>query len=182
MSNSFPYRFNLKSGTVASIREARAADAKALIDYLDNVSGETNFLTFGAGEFDLGEAEEAAFLEMCHTDEGQLYLVAVAENRIVATLHFAAGRRARVRHSGEFGMSVSRGYWGEGIGSALIDALVAWAKQTFFVKKINLRVRENNERARHLYEFKGFKPEGTLTNEMYVDGKYYDLVAMGLSL
>ena len=100
----------------------------------------------------------------------------------MARLHFAAGRRARVRHSGELGMSVGQAYWGQGVGSALLDVLIDWAEQTGVVKKINLRVRIDNERAIRLYEAKGFQHEGTLSNEMFVGGRYYDLYAMGLSL
>ena len=108
--------------------------------------------------------------------------MALLENEIVGTLHFAAGRRPQVRHSGEFGMSVSQRYWGRGIGSLLLDTLLEWAKQTRFVAKINLRVRTDNQRAVALYERKGFVKEGTLTKEMVIDGQYYDLYAMGLSV
>jgi RimJ/RimL family protein N-acetyltransferase len=35
-----------------------------------------------------------------------------------------AGTRPRVQHAGEFGLSVAKDHWGQGIGSALIDGLL----------------------------------------------------------
>ena len=169
----------LKNGLSVVIREAEPGDAKELLNYIDRVAGESDYLGFGTGEFGLTEPEEAEFLERCRAAENQIYVVATVENELVGTLHFAAGRRPRVRHSGELGMSVSKNYWGQGIGSLLLDTLVTWAKQTGVVKKINLRVRSDNVRAITLYERKGFVTEGTLTREMFVGGHYYDLLAMG---
>ena len=177
-----PQLFYLKNGATATVREARPSDAGELLASINAASAETDFLTFGAGEFDLTEKEEAEFLAKCQATADHLYLVAVVGKRVVGSLHFATGRRPRVRHSGDFGVSVSKKYWGQGVGSQLLDALLEWAKTTGTVKKINLRVRADNDRAVKLYERKGFVQEGTLTNEMCVNGQYFDLYAMGLNL
>lgn len=111
-----PRTFTLKDESFVVIREAEPTDAKELIEFINGVGGESPYLTLGAGEFELTEAEEAEFLSRCRAADNQIYIVALLENEIVGTLHFAAGRRPRVRHSGEFGMSVSQRYWGRGIG------------------------------------------------------------------
>lgn len=177
-----PLTFRLKNGSPATVREAEPADARDIIAFVNAVGGESDFLTLGRDEFELTEAEEAEFLCKCQEADNQLYLVATLDGAVVATMHFESGRRVRVRHSGEFGMSVRKAHWGQGIGSALLDTLLVWAAQTAIIKKINLRVRADNERAIRLYEAKGFKHEGTLTNELLIDGRYYDLYAMGLNL
>ena len=177
-----PQPFHLKNGAAAVIREAQPSDAQELIDFVNAVGGESDFLTRGANEFDLTEQEEAEFLAKCQATANHIYLVVVVEERIVGTLNFAAGKRRRVSHSGEFGMSVSKAYWGQGVGSRLLDGLLEWAQKTNSIKKINLRVRADNDRAVKLYERKGFVREGTLTNEMCVDGQYFDLYALGLNL
>jgi RimJ/RimL family protein N-acetyltransferase len=76
-------------------------------------------------------------------------------------------------------MSVLQSYWGLGVASALIDALLEWAGATRIVTKLNLRVRTDNQRAIALYERKGFRIEGTLTKDVFVDGSYYDNLLMG---
>ena len=50
------------------------------------------------------------------------------------------------------------------------------------VKKINLRVRSDNERAIQLYKHKGFIIEGTIRKEIILNGNYYDHHWMGLEL
>jgi predicted N-acetyltransferase YhbS len=105
------------------IREAAADDAPDLSEYLNRVGGESDFLTFGADEFELSEAKAADFLRRCREDAGQVYFVAEVGGAIVGTLHFASGRRKRMSHGGEFGMSVGREHWGQGIGSMLLAGL-----------------------------------------------------------
>lgn len=100
----------------------------------------------------------------------------------MSVLSFSAGRRARVRHFGEFGISVSEAYWGLGIGGLMIDALIAWARDRGIVTKINLRVRTDNTRAIALYKLKGFTIEGVIHKAIFMDSRYYDNYWMGLGL
>jgi RimJ/RimL family protein N-acetyltransferase len=177
-----PRQHKLKNGLVLSIREARVQDARVLLDYIQDISGESDFLTFGPGEFDLSEADEKEYLRKCRESDNQLYLVGLIAGRVVSVLTFSGGRRSRVRHSGEFGISVRRDVWGLGIGSWMLDALIEWARATGIVKKLDLRVRTDNQRAIALYMQKGFVIEGTIRKEMLVDGKYFDHYWMGLEL
>lgn len=177
-----PRTYELKNGRLLLIREVWVEDARALLDYVERISGESDFLSFGPGEFELTEPEEEEFIRKCLASDNQLYILGSIDDTIVATLHFSAGRRPRVRHSGEFGMSVRKQYWGLGIGSLMLDTLIEWARDTQVVKKINLRVRTDNQRAILLYEGKGFVKEGTIRKEILLDGNYFDHHWMGLEL
>ncbi len=177
-----PQTYSLKDGSMVTLREAEPSDARELLAYLNYVAGESNFLSFGKNEFELSKTEEADFLRKCHEANNELYLLALVQNQIVGAIHLAAGKRARVRHSGEFGISIIKAYWGLGIGNILLDALIQWAKATNIIKKINLKVRTDNPRAIALYKRKGFIHEGTLANEICIEGQFYDLYAMGLNL
>ena len=174
--------YHLNNGNVLLIREAAAEDARAVLEYVEAVSGESDFLSFGPGEFELTEAEEADYLRTCRDSENQIFILGLIEGEIVASLVFSAGSRPRVRHSGEFGMSVRKRFWGLGIGSLMLDTLIDWARGTQIVKKINLRVRTDNERAIGLYERKGFVREGTLRKQVFLNGTYFDHHWMGLEL
>jgi RimJ/RimL family protein N-acetyltransferase len=175
-------KHELKNGRVLLIREVAVEDARALLDYVERISGESDFLSFGPGEFELTESEEEDFIRKCRASDNQLFLLGSIDDTIVATLNFSGGRRPRVRHSGEFSMSVRKQYWGLGIGSLMLDTLIAWARDTQIVKKINLRVRTDNQRAIRLYERKGFGIEGTIRKEIFLDGSYFDHHWMGLEL
>lgn len=182
MSTMEPRTHEVKEGRLLLIREATSEDARAVLDYVQAVSGESDFLTFGPGEFDLTEAQEEDFLRRCRESDNQLYIVGLIADQMVSTLSFSAGCRPRVRHSGEFGLSVRRPYWGLGIGALMIDALIDWARATQIVKKINLHTRTDNQRAIALYKRKGFVIEGTVSRGIFLHGEYFDYYFMGLEL
>jgi RimJ/RimL family protein N-acetyltransferase len=177
-----PSKHPLADGRVLLIRQAEVGDARAVLDYVNAISGESDFLSFGPGEFDLTEPEEEEFLRKCRATDNQLYIIGLIDDVPVASLSFAGGRRPRLRHSGEFGISVRKEYWGLGIGSLMLDALIEWARRSGIVKKINLRVRTDNARAIRLYESHAFVIEGTISRQMVLDGRYYDHHWMGLDL
>jgi RimJ/RimL family protein N-acetyltransferase len=172
----------LKDGTQITIREAQTTDAQAVIDYLDAVVGETDFLTFGPGEFGYTVDAEVSYIEKMRAADNCLMLVAIVDGRIVGICGFNGAPRSRVHHQGEMGITVLRRYWGLGIGTRLIESLIAWAKAGGVVRKINLRTREDNRRAIALYKRLGFVVQGTLTREFLVDGQFYSSMAMGLEL
>jgi RimJ/RimL family protein N-acetyltransferase len=177
-----PRKHQFRNGLVLVIREAVPEDARALLDYVESISGESDFLSFGPGEFKLTEEEEAEFLQRCRDTDNQLYLVGLVDDKLVSTLTFSGGRRPRLRHSGEFGVSVRKQYWGLGIASLMVDTLIAWARESGIVKKIDLRVRTDNQRAVSLYQRKGFVIEGTIRKEIFLDDQYFDHHWMGLEL
>jgi len=177
-----PTIFTLNDGSTLLIREATPEDAASLLDYVEQVSGESDFLMFGPGEFELTIAQEEAYLAACLASDRDLYLLGIIDGAIVAALTFTSGRRPRVRHCGEFGMSVRRKWWGHGIGSLMVDALIAWAKTTGSIRKIDLQVRTDNERAVQLYEKKGFVCEGRIARQICLNTEYFDLYWMGREL
>jgi RimJ/RimL family protein N-acetyltransferase len=177
-----PTQHLLRDSSTLLIREAAPEDARAVLDYLECISAESDFLTFGPGEFELTEAEESDFLRKCGQADNRLYIVGLINNAIAGTLHFSAGHRPRIRHTGELGMSVRKQHWGFGIGSLLLNTLIGWAHRTGIIKKINLRVRVDNDRAIALYRGKGFVMEGTIRRELFLNGTYFDHHWMGFEL
>jgi RimJ/RimL family protein N-acetyltransferase len=177
-----PLGHTLNNGRTLLIREAAVQDAAALLNYIHAIAGESDFLSFGPGEFDIPIDREVEVLQRFHETENQLYLVGLLDDQIVSTLSFVGGHRPRIQHTGEFGVSVRKAHWGLGIGSRLLDALLDWARATRIVTKLNLRVRTDNARAVALYLRKGFVLEGTIRAAIYIDGVYYDHHCMGLDL
>ena len=175
-------RKQLRDGRVILIREAQVEDARSILDFVELVGGESDFLSFGPGEFGGTEAKKGNDLRRHRDTDNHLHILGLIENTIAGSLSFSAGHRPRVRHTGEFGMSVLKEYWGLGIGSLMLDVLIDWARKSGIVKKINLRVRSDNQRAVHLYERKGFVHEGTISREIVLDGTYFNRHWMGLEL
>ena len=182
MSSFESSEHHIKNGQHLVVREAASSDASHLLVYVEAVSSESDFLTFGTGEFELSTEEEENYLRKCHQSDNILYIISLVGDDIVSALNFAGGHRSRVRHSGEFGMSVRKDYWGLDVGSKMLDALIQWAREGQIITKINLYVWTDNARAIRLYEANGFVREGTITKAIFLDGQSHDHFWMGLEL
>lgn len=164
------------------IRKANKADAKKLVEYLSIIGGESEYLTFGAGEFGKSVEQEETFIENVLKEKNAIFIIAEYDEKIVGNLNFSGGPRQRIAHSGEFGVSVLKEYWGNGIGEKLIKYLIDWSKNTGIIRKINLRVRNDNTRGIYLYKKLGFLEEGIIKRDFLIKGEFYDSLQMGLMI
>ncbi|PLV59292.1 GNAT family N-acetyltransferase [Thermotoga sp. KOL6] len=177
----FPQRVRIKNGNLLLIREANVWDARRLVDYMKEVTSETDFLITSPEEvFDV--STEKRYIRMYKNDARKLMLVGEINREIVSVLSFNGFGRKRTKHVGEFGISVKKRYWGLGIGSAMIKSLIDWAKQNDF-KRIQLEVLKSNERAISLYKKFGFEVEGMKKKAVLKDdGSFEDILIMALLL
>lgn len=161
------------------IREALPEDAVDLLQYVHQISHESDFLSFGPGEFELTEEEEARFLRSSLEASNRIYFIALDGQRVVGTVNFSGGTRPRVCHTGELGLSVAQSHWSRGIGTKLMQHLISWAEAHAEINRLQLHVRVDNSRAIALYERMGFEREGTVKRAMSVNGVYFDSHLMG---
>jgi RimJ/RimL family protein N-acetyltransferase len=169
----------LRDGRSVRIRRAVPDDAAAILAYLSRVGGESINLTFGAEGPGISEEEEREYLTRVGASDNSLAIVALVGDEIVAGLTFDGGRRPRLRHAGEFGISVLQAYAGQGLGRALLEYMIAWAERGGVVRKINLKVRVDNVAAIQLYERMGWMTEGRTTRDTLIDGEFSDCLLMG---
>ena len=87
-----------------------------------------------------------------------------------------------MKHRGEFGVSVLKCEWGQGIGSMLLEAIIDFAKNVAHAEIISLEVRSDNERAIKLYEKYGFEKIGCFKGFFKIEGEYVDFDLMNLYL
>ncbi len=81
------------------------------------------------------------------------------------------------RHTAELGMSVAATHRRIGVGTALIEGALDWAR-AFDVEKISLHVFPHNERAISLYRKMGFEQEGLRHRQAKLSYGYEDLILM----
>ncbi len=87
--------------------------------------------------------------------------------------------RVKVRHRGHvFGMYVPTEHAGRGIGTALVEALIAHAERAAELTQLVLTVTATNEGARHLYERVGFAAFGREPRAIIVAGTACDKLHM----
>lgn len=84
----------------------------------------------------------------------------------------------RLMHAAGLGMSVAPAYWGLGIGSRLLAALLDLADNWINLRRIYLEVNTDNPTAIRLYEKYGFKREGTLRLHVFGEGVFIDSYLM----
>jgi L-phenylalanine/L-methionine N-acetyltransferase len=94
-----------------------------------------------------------------------------------AGLH-PANPSLRRRHAMVLGISVLPQAQGQGVGSALMQALCDYADGWAHVLRLELTVFADNERAIALYRKFGFEVEGTHRAYALRDGVYVDALAM----
>ncbi|MEO7021298.1 MAG: GNAT family N-acetyltransferase [Ktedonobacteraceae bacterium] len=174
--------YTLKNNLTLTLREATPDDAEHILGHMEQTSGESENLTRGPGDLDITIEEERDFLQACADSPTGLYLLAEIAGELAGILSFQTGKRPRVCHVGEFGITVLRKYWGLSIGGYMLAYLIDWAKVGGIVRKINLLVRTDNLPAIHLYEKYGFVREGCSTRDMYIGGQFVDCYLMGLEI
>src|SRR5262249_14422848 len=70
--------------------------------------------------------------------------------------------------------------WDHGHGTEATRLIVAYGFATMNLHRIWLHVSEDNARAIRCYEKSGFRREGTLRQDHFRTGRYWDTIVMGL--
>lgn len=170
----------LKNGKTAILRSPIKEDAQAMIDYLNIIGGESDFITFGKNEFSMSVEAEQDYIERINSMDNSKNVLIIIEDEIVGIASITSVQKERMKHNGTLGISIRKKYWSIGLGSEIMNYLIDWAKSNKITKKINLLVREDNIRGVKLYEKFGFEKEGLLKKDICVNGVYYNTIAMGL--
>ena len=106
-------------------------------------------------------------------------LVAAVAGEVVGNLGLTRFTRPRRAHVGEIGMGVRDDWQGKGVGSALLVAALDLADNWLGLRRIELHVHADNDRAIALYRKFGFEVEGTHRAYAIRDGVYVELAVHG---
>lgn len=164
------------------ITRAAPEDAAELLAVLKQVGGESDNLSFGPEGLPFTVEEEAAFLASLQTSDTSAFFVAKKDGKIVGSASFMSMNGPRMGHRGELGMSIVKSEWGNGVGHALMDAILDFARNTAHAKIISMEVRSDNHRALRLCERYGAKKIGTFPGFFQIDGQLIDFDLMHLDL
>lgn len=162
-------------------QEAKPTDAAALLDYMKQVGSESDNLSFGAEGLSFTPEQEAAILESIKSNPRSIMLLAFDGNEIVGNASIHGSSRPRFSHRYELALTVRKSHWGKGIGTALMEQLITFAKE-IGAEVISLEVRSDNDRAIALYKKFGFETFGTYRKFFKFDNLYFDAEYMNLYL
>ncbi|HIU74864.1 MAG TPA: GNAT family N-acetyltransferase [Candidatus Pelethocola excrementipullorum] len=162
------------------IERAKPEDAEQFLAYLKQIGGESDNLSFGPEGLPFTVEQEEAFLKSMLTDKNAIF-VAKKDGRIIGDCSFTSLSR-RFSHRGELGLTVLKEYWHCGIGTALMQKIITFAKESAGAEVISLEVKSDNMRAIALYERFGFERLGTYKKFFKVGDRYFDAELMNLYL
>ena len=141
------------------VRRAEPGDAQALVRLAQNVGAEPQAWLITRSSW-RSVADERRYLKALRRHIGAAVYLAETENGdIVGRLSIARDPHPASRHVADLGLMVASGHRRKGIGYALLEQAVEWARETD-VTKLELHVFPHNEPALALYEKFGFVREG----------------------
>lgn len=159
------------------VRPAVPGDADALVELGHEVAGEPElWLTY-----DRTRGDERRNVRGAQRDSSVAVFVAETEEGVVGRLSIGRDRSPLSRHVAELGLMVAARARRRGVGSALIEEAVKWARGSGIVK-LELTVFPHNAPAIALYRKLGFREEGLLRRRYLIDGRYVDAMLMALDL
>jgi RimJ/RimL family protein N-acetyltransferase len=161
------------------IRPTRAdEDAPELIEARDEVAAEGEWIAGTPGERTVLE-EGLAISNLIAG--GGLALSLLVDDQVVGNLMVERQRGRYQAHRGDVSLAMRKEFRGLGLGRALLDTAVDWARAVG-VAKLTLSVFPTNTRAIALYHAVGFVEEGVLRGHLRLADGDRDIVVMGLRL
>ena len=163
-----------------AIRAAEPGDAQALVQLAGEVGGEEGAWLLTTAEW-RSVAEERRYLRAVRRHPDAAVYVAEEGQQIVGRLSLARDVHPSSRHVADLGLMVAASHRRRGVGRALLEQAVDWARGAE-VTKLELHVFPWNTPALSLYESFGFEREGLRKGHYLRDGVPVDAILMALQL
>ena len=158
------------------IREAVPGDAAALVELARAVGAEREGWLLAMEEWRTTGSERRYLRMVCRSPHAAVF-VAEGPEGIVGRLSVARDIHPASRHVADLGLMVAAGHRRQGIGQALLERTVDWARGNS-VAKLELHVFPHNEPAIALYERFGFVREGYRKRHYRRGREYVDAILM----
>lgn len=146
----------LKDGREAIFRSPKREDAAEMLEYLKTTSAQPHFLLRSPEECTETLEQETAFLERIINSGDTMMIVCEVDGKVTGNCQIRLNTRLKTRHRANIGIGLLQDYWGLGIGTAMFEELIRFAKDRGLYQ-LELEVIEGNERAMGLYRKMGFK-------------------------
>lgn len=158
-----------------SIRRAVPSDAPNVIALIDAVGAEGLWL---ATERFVPTPQWENVLYHPDADSRAILIVAETQERIVGWCRvFPHIFGNKSRHVADVGIGVHQDFRGRGIGNALMQNAIVWARENGF-EKLMLDLYSTSETAKRLFENVGFHVVGIRARHAKINGAYVDEILM----
>ena len=165
------------------VRPADPSDADRLARLADEVSSEPEgWLISIAGEWRSASDERRYLKALRRYAHAAVFVAERDDGEIVGRLSIARDPHPSSAHVADVGLMVAIAARRQGVGRALLEAAVGWARSVG-IRKLELHVFPWNEAAIALYEAVGFEREGyRKAHYRRGDGGYVDAILMAYAV
>jgi RimJ/RimL family protein N-acetyltransferase len=162
------------------VRAAAPGDAAALVALARAVGSEPEGWLISDSTW-RGVSDERRYLKAVRRHPNTAVLVAESADGVVGRLSVARDDHPASRHVADVGLMVAAGSRRHGVGTALLEAAVEWARAAG-VRKLELHVFPHNAPAIALYERFGFRREGYRRYHYLRGDEYVDAILMAFDV
>jgi RimJ/RimL family protein N-acetyltransferase len=180
--NFDPQTIQLKNGKFVLVREARLHDAPAILQMVKSYLDNSPYIPKSTSEFRMSLEQEEAWIQSFLDAPNSLLLVAEFENQMIGNIDLTGNKRQVMQHNALVGMGMLIEWRNQGLGSALMQAAIDWAKSNPILENLQLEVYAENLAGINLYQKMRFQKVGIIPKLFKENGKYCDSIMMSLSL
>ena len=165
-------------GLSVTIRAAQEVDLDDLTEAIREVAEEGSYIE-AETVADVIDHEEVLYR---HNDvESRLFFVATVDDEVAGWVHLDLPEAEKLRHTAVLTVGVRDDHRGHGIGAALLDRGMDWARDKGYEKLYN-SVPSTNETAISFLESHGWETEAVREDHYKIGDDYVDEVMMAAEL
>lgn len=150
----------LKEDLRITIKEAEITDAKKLLMVVSEYVEESEFVPYTKGEFNLSVEDEEKWIDSFLKSDNSILLLAEHDGQIVGNISINGSTRKIMSHTACIGIGLLKDWRSMGIGTALFDEAINWAKMNPIIEILWLETYSTNKNGLSLYQKFGFKETG----------------------
>lgn len=151
-----------------------------ILKLVEQVADESGELPFTSADIGIGAESLKNYIKALNDSPNSIYLVAYKGENPVGFGYLEGGKRERTYHSTNLGLGVLEDFSNQGIGSKILKSMIQYAQESESIAKIDLQVRRDNAAAIKLYKKYGFEAEGVNKRALFIEGRFYDYINMGM--
>ncbi len=175
-------QIELKNQKKVTLRVAQVEDAEKLLHCIKTYIPQSEYIPKLEQEIKLTVEQEKEWINSFLANDNSLLLVAEYDNHIIGNVDLTGNRRKIMEHTAVMGMGMLKEWRNTGLGTALLQLAIEWAKENPILELIWLQVYTENKLGVSLYRKLGFQESGIIKNYFKQNDMYFDYLTMTMNV
>jgi len=173
----------LNNKEIVTLELCNVEYAEELIKSVKNYLADSKYMLTGPDDFNPTLEQEKQWIRSFLEKENSLLLIARHGGKILGNIDITGGKVEITKHTAVIGMGILKEWRNTGLGTALLNKGIEWARQNPLLEILWLQVFAENTAAITIYKNAGFEIDGV--QKRFFKAKdiiYYDNVIMSLDV